>query len=430
MFQTANPKIDFEEIDFQPAEPETVNFEPLPKKRNLFKTTASFLGDTTGLKGIGSALKDSLDTSKPLKPILKKAAGGAAKLGLTLGTLGTGSPGTIGSQVAQNAAVGAGFGAAESLEKNKSLRESALQTGTGAALGGAIPLGFGVVKKGLGLLPSLSRNLEKVSLRLTPTQRRDLGTKIDDITEFLSSNRISGSPQARYDKVNKLYMDEEVALDNFLRKDLKTRTIAKEYVVRQLRNVKRRFANERDVLTINKQIDGLIDTVQARYPSNIPAWKINQLKRSTYENAFNRAGDKVLDDVEFAMGDKLKGVVELIADGPTGRKLIRGKSLSQFNKDYGTIINARKLLKIAESRDQLGGMGKFISTILGGVFGGVAGGGIGAGVGALAGQQVGKIVAGTATRSAIGSAARRFSQIPIEKAKEPVRRFLTPTITR
>lgn len=405
----------------------------LEKTGDFSKKAISFLGDVTGVKAIGEATKEYAIDKKSVRETFPKAIGGAAKLGLTLGSFGTGAALTVPGRIAQGAATGAGFGLAESVEKGKGAKETLFQTGTGAALGAIIPITFEGVRKGQQvLLPKISRQLERINLRLTPNQRRTLGTKLDDVADFMRKKKIVGTPAGRFDKVDRVYQDKEKVLDSFLRKDLKDRTIAKDSVIKSLNNVRREFANERDVLAINKQIDSFIETIKTRYPSSIPAWKLNALKRSTYQNAFNKAGDKVLDDVEFSLGDKLKDTIELIAKGGKTFDIrkIQNQTLDQFNKEYGTVITARKLLKIAESRNQLGAFGRLISAIMGGSIGGATGGPVGVGVGALAGEHLGKLFVGTPTRSLVGATAQRLSEVPTKRAGEVARKFLTPIISR
>lgn len=421
-----------------PFDPTALGATPVEQPKSGFVgglgKVGKFLGDVTGVNAIVGASKDILLEGKGLKETLPKAVGGAAKLGLTIGTLGSATPATVGGRVLLGATEGAGYGLAESIEKEKGLKDTAIQTAVGGALGGAIPITFEALEQGgKVLLPKIAKQLEKTNLRLTPVDKRNYASKLDDVANFLRKEKIVGTPESRFLKVDKIYEGKEEALGAFLKKDLANRTISKESVVKQLNNVKRQFANERDVIAIQKQIDGLVETIQTRYPSNIPAWKLNNLKRSTYSNAFNKAGDKVLDDVEFAMGDRLRHIVELIAKGgnvKNAQKLIGGKTLQEFNREYGTIITARKLLKTASSRNQLGAFGRLISTIFGASVGGATGGPIGVGVGAWAGEHFGKMIAGTPTRSAIGAAAQKLSETSIKKIAEPVRRTITPIISR
>ena len=65
---------------------------------------------------------------------------------------------------------------------------------------------------------------------------------------------------------------------------------------------------------------------------------------------------------EHFLGDVYRKAIEKGTEGMT----IGGKSIAEFNKAYGTIINARRLLKIAQSRNQLSLSGRVLSYLLGG----------------------------------------------------------------
>src|SRR3990167_309035 len=158
----------------------------LGKLGTVGKKTGKFLGDVTGITGIAKVSKEALTTQKPLKELIPQAIGSAAKLGLTAATFGSGIPATFGGRVALGGLEGAGFGLAESIEKGKGVKETIKQTATGAVLGMALPITFEGIKYGQRvILPKISRQLERINLRLTPVQKRNLGGKLDDVANFL-----------------------------------------------------------------------------------------------------------------------------------------------------------------------------------------------------------------------------------------------------
>ena len=55
--------------------------------------------------------------------------------------------------------------------------------------------------------------------------------------------------------------------------------------------------------------------LKTNYREKIPLSRLNPLKRSTYQNAYNQAGDKVIDDVEFYIGDLFKTAIEKATKG-------------------------------------------------------------------------------------------------------------------
>lgn len=110
------------------------------------KGVGKFLGEATGIMGIFKAGKEALTTDRPLKEILPEAVGSAAKLGLTLGTLGSGTVAkTVGGRILAGGGLGAGFGGASALEKGKSVGE----IGKEAAIGGAIGVGTAGAAEGI-----------------------------------------------------------------------------------------------------------------------------------------------------------------------------------------------------------------------------------------------------------------------------------------
>lgn len=397
-----------------------------PRRKQLLQ---SALGQAQVLSNQASQQLAELPTSG-------QVLGSAGKLGLTIGTLGgAGTGGSLGSQVLKGAGLGAGFGVSQGLEEGKTGKELISPTLVGGAVGAAVPLIAEGIKQGFNkLFPKISRSLEESNLRLTPTQKTNLKNKLGDVDEFMSKQKIVGTPEHRYEVVNKIYNNTEDDLQNYLKKEVSDRTIAKDVLIKKLGAVKRQFANERDVNIIRKQVDDLISIVDENYPRDIPLWKLNQLKRSTFDNAFNKAGDKVLDEVEFAMGDVLKESVEKGAKGITGERLIRGVSLDKFNKMYGTIINTRKLLKGAIGKNQLGIFGRFVAGLFGGSLGALTGGGpIGSVLGFGLGEEGARQLA-TPVKSGLAAGFKTLS----EKAQKPLvkgigetaKRLVLPTIFR
>ena len=282
--------------------------------------------------------------------------------------------------------------------------------GPGTAKVGAKAAGTAAAKGSANVferfLPGLSRKLEQSNLRLTPVQKDRLGKELDNITEFLSSKKIIGTPEARYNKVSHLYRQTEDQLQSFLTKDVAGRSVPKNRLVQKLEELKTRYATERDVLAIEKQIDGAIKTLRVRFPKDVPLEHLNKLKRSTYMNAYNKAGDKVLDEVEHNIGDILRETIEHATEGLT----INGTPLRAFNQQYGTLIKARKLLRIAKTRKQVGLVGRLVASAMGGALGTGFGPGVGTAFGILAGERAAEAVAGTATKSALGAAARKAAE--------------------
>jgi hypothetical protein len=288
----------------------------------------------------------------------------------------------------------------------------AQQTGYNTEQIGELLIPFlGAGAKTITKAPEIANALERASLRLTPAVKRDLGEKLNGVTQWLLNNKVIGNPSQRLDQVTDIYNSMEDKLHNFLKTNNTATGISasRSAIVDDLEGLKTTFKNSRDYQAVVKQVDDakqLFTKAGTFVREKIPILRLNELKRSTFDGAYNKAGAKVLDDVEHAIGNVFKNHVETATDGLS----IEGKSTADFNKEYGTVINARSLLKAAESRDEVGMLGKIISTIVGGGVGNVLGGPVGAGVGVLTGNQIAPLVAGTRARSAAAALANVASK--------------------
>jgi hypothetical protein len=257
-----------------------------------------------------------------------------------------------------------------------------------------------VVDSITGGASKLSDSLQQASLKLTPTQISNLGSKLTDVKNYLSDNKITGNPETRLEKIDTKYNEAEDNMQNFLTNDAKDSVIDKPTLLQNLDNIKNDYKFDRDSKAIGNQIDEAKQTIQDNFPDKIPAADLNVFKRSTYAGAYNKAGSKVLDSVEHDIGDT---TYKAIQDSVAG-KTINGKSMADFNKEYGTIIQARKILKAAVGRPQIGLVGNIVSRLVGGTIGGAVGlGPIGETAGLLGGKAVAEVVAGTAVKSKLAS---------------------------
>ena len=249
-------------------------------------------------------------------------------------------------------------------------------------------------------------NLEKQSLRLTPTQKAKLGSKLDEIAKYNTENGISGSPEHRLEKILTKVDDYEDKIQAFLTKDASERFVEKGKILDELEGMKSGYQNERDVVQIEKQIDDIKNLIQTRYPDKIPVDKLNNLKRSTYQNAYNQAGNKVLDSVEHDAADVFKNSIESATDGLT----IDGKAVGDFNREYGTAIQSKKLLKIASGRPQIGLLGKMTSKAIGSLVGASVGGPVGFATGGVLGDGIAEKLVGTNARSTAATLIKKITK--------------------
>lgn len=291
--------------------------------------------------------------------------------------------------------------------------------------------------------PKIARALEKSSLRLTKTKEGALATRGLDITDdainitknrlnevssFLAKQKIIGNPIERFAKATQLYNKAETVLDGFFDSLSKGSVADKTRVIRALNGLKSAFKGHRDIEAISKQIDGAIRSVEkaagvgGKIGKTLNYKILNKIKRTTYENAYNKAGEKVVDGVEHAIGDVIRGIQ---IEDLRGLK-IAGQSVEKFMENYGLLIEGRKLLKLAVGKPELsvvterlmmGGLGYLIGG------GSALGGGAGAFLGAGLGPQAFGVLPVTKLRSLIGAGAQKASEI---KLPEVVRQAKAP----
>lgn len=265
--------------------------------------------------------------------------------------------------------------------------------------------GNGLSKASTTAFPWLSKTIEKSNLRLTGAQTRELGNKVNEITEFLASKKLIGTPQQRYDKATAMYEAAEQSLDTFFGQMAKGTGIKKDSVIRGLQTLKGQYKNDRDSATAVKQIDGAIDAIRKNQGDRIPYANLNQFKRTTYQNAYNKAGDKVLDDVEHGIGDVVRNQLE---EGLKGLK-IDGMPIEEFNRQYGLLIQGRKLIKASVGKAELS---PITERLLAALIGGGVAGPAGAGAGLAFGKAAFEALPITAARSAVGAGLNLAGSTP------------------
>lgn len=242
------------------------------------------------------------------------------------------------------------------------------------------------------LAGTIAENLEKTSLRLTPVQKLQVEKDGGDIVKFITEKKLTGSPESRYEKISKLYDDAENTVQNTLKKS--GVTYSKDNFVNLVKEMPERYSTAFDNPEVYNQLVKLSDEL-VKYAENfkgdIPVEKINSIKRAYFKNAFNKAGDQVTNEARLAVGETLyKDVLEAIPE------------LKSINKEYGQIIQAKKLLGKALGRNEIGLVGNIASLFAGGALGG--------GVGAVAAPIIAEKVAGTGVRSLVGSNMQKLSE--------------------
>lgn len=263
----------------------------------------------------------------------------------------------------------------------------------------------GAVSIGAKTFPTIARTLEKANLRLTPVQKANLGKRLNELADYSAKRGIIGTPKGRFEKATAMIEGNENILQKFFSQMSKGSVVDKQSVVRSLQSLKGVYKNNRDSLAINKQIDGAIRQIQRMgNDKGISYPAINEFKRSTYKNAYNKAGDKVLDSIEHDIGDIVRKQMEA---GLEGLK-IQGLPIKQFNADYGKLLELKKLIKIASGRPQVSGI---TERLLGAALGFTAAGPGGSLLGAAVGHQLIGNLPITAARSATAAGLSKLGSV-------------------
>lgn len=220
---------------------------------------------------------------------------------------------------------------------------------TAALLSGAFSVAGGILKTSN---EAIRKSLEKSNLKLTPTQRANLQGKIDDATSYLANNPIVGSGESRLSKINSRVDDFENILQKSLESSKGTAKI--DDIVAQLETVKEPFRGTAEFIEASDEIDKIIRNLKSSYPgqAEITLSQINKFKRSLWDKAYATTGIKVVDDVAHEAGAAMKSLLDDAAaqSGLT----VGGKGLEQFLKEYGQLLNARKFVKVAAGRSDVG----------------------------------------------------------------------------
>jgi hypothetical protein len=218
-------------------------------------------------------------------------------------------------------------------------------------------------------LPEFTKYLQKESLKMTMKESVAAKKQMEGVINTIVKEKINGSPAERVRRVNEIVDSAEATLDNFF-KQSKVK-FNRDEIARKLELIKGVYQYHRDALAIGDQVDEIIKTLK-NMPDEIPAEKLNQFKRTTYQNAYNKAGQKVVDEIEHAAGDVIRNhMLEELSDMTISSKA-GSVDLGTFSRAYGDLLAARKFLKIAEMRPEISGV---TSRLVGALIGSMAFGG-------------------------------------------------------
>ncbi len=373
-----------------------------------------------GQGGGAQIASDALKSASYLAPYGKIGAGTASLVGRTLapgvaGGVEAGVANTLANSIKARVASGVITGAtggyltdvSNHLE-SKGITPSAFVPGfatiLGGVTGGVLEGGAASIDKISGGAQAYSKELEQQSFKLTPTQKSKLAPKLDELSKFSMEKIPSGTPEERYNFAKDLYDHYEENLQKALSSS-DTEVVNKTKFIESLQSLKDSYKYDRDSEALAKQIDSAVSHIQKTYPGDaIPVDKLNVFKRSTYQNAFNKAGDKVSDVVEYDIADMARSAIEKA----TKKVTVDGQSISEFNREYGNLIQLKKILKLAQGRPEMGFTKRIVSRIIGGLVGHSLGGLPGLVGGELIAEPIGNKVAGTGTKTAM---AKKFSTV-------------------
>lgn len=344
---------------------------------------------------VGETIGSGIQLGANLIPV-GRIVGAATKL---LGRgLGAGAAKVAGS-VLTGAGLGYTFDVGRNLEQGATGTE-AFKPGAGTAFGVSIPLLGGIVGLAAGKGASAaSRKLEEINLRMTPVEKQNLQRKGQDIARYLSQKKIFGTPQSRYNKVNALYDKMEVGVRKVIEKA--NVNFSKTKLMQEINQLPDSFQNDPELQNEARNIaSALVKNLQSRKEIAISGVVVQELKRNYMKRAFAKNATDVVSDTRLAIGGYFKGLLDDAIP-----------SLKPMNKEYGLLIAANRALQKATTRSQVGLVGKLAGSAGGAMIGGAVGGPVGAAVGLTAGPQVGGLLAGTATRSALGAGLQSVSNL-------------------
>lgn len=269
--------------------------------------------------------------------------------------------------------------------------------------------GIGIQRPFMTTLEKGSKVLEKGTLRLSGAQAREYGKKvINDVAEILSQYTPTGNPEVRAQKIGIIYDSFEKTFQGFLDTTAKGFNASKTEIINKLNNLKTKYRGDRDYESILKQVDDVIDLFKTRYKEKISLSRLNEFKRSTFKDAFNKAGTKVRDDVEFAIGEITKNEIERV--GKINNLKISGQDIGAFNQEYRKIIQTHRLLKEAIGKPEIGMLGKILGFTAGGAVGGSAGGVFGATTGMYLGSKAAQTLGGTTAKSTLSYLLKKTAE--------------------
>ncbi len=312
----------------------------------------------------------------------------ASKIGTATKALGTVA--RTAGQVASDVGV--------TLAQTGSGKEAGKQAVLSTALS-SIPVVGKIIGKTSGKgFENISRGLEQINLRLTPTSKAQLAKSENDIVGYITKQKLTGTPEQRFDKILGIVDSFEGKIQDAL----KGKTYGKNEIINKVTGIPDSYLSQVDnpevYDALKRDTQKFISFIKKQPGETIDATRVNQFKRNYAKNARNKSGDVVTNESREALSDGLYSL--LLADNAT---------LKPINKEYSKALAAKKLLGKAIGRNELGLVGNIISISAGGAVGGALGGPVGTAAGAAIGPVVAKNIAGTSARSRVGAGVQTLA---------------------
>jgi len=319
-------------------------------------------------------------------------------------------------------AVGEGFDvAAKRTVQTGNVEESIEEGKTAALLSSAFQIGGKVLNIAN---KDIRKAMENANISFGGERAGRLRSRIDDASAYLADNPIVGGRESRLAKMNGKIDEMEDVLSDSLK------AVSGEKGFAPVVNVKK-FIGEK-TKDGGEYVGGVLDDVAEEYrgtnfyqdainevkkiKKNIAESfgddavmtfdDINKFKRSLWKGSYNKAGLEVADEIGHEAGSIFKNQLDDLASKEGF--MVGGKPFREFLDEYGRALNARKFLKIASSKSDIGLAMKLLT---GGVGASVAGP-----AGILAGSTVQALQPMTRIRSALVAGLKALGDKPSEDA--------------
>lgn len=292
-------------------------------------------------------------------PTAQKAAGSMGKLALTAGTLGVGTPVTVGGRIATGAAIGAGYGGSGAMEQGKGGKDILKETLIGGAIGGAIPTAIEGVKwavKGVPKLLSYTSNTPDEVLQ-RQYDNPELSSKIlrevksggamgvtDDINN--AAKKLRGDLSKQWQEGSRVLIDKNVgARVGFTSKEVKfLQRVADDYGVDLPQNLSN--VSLKESLELNKALNELYNQKAVR--EGAEGIIVRKTKNMVGEKFSKFEG---VDDFLKNYGDEkrvLDSIVDIMkpwTDKPVTKNTALARVKSIFNDNKPAFLSAIKDLE-------------------------------------------------------------------------------------